>query len=81
MVKPSEQWAAAGELRRRLLVAFEDAGIEIPFPHRVVIARSEGSTGPDSGPVAGADGAPGDASGPLPGGEQEPSRGKSRDLP
>lgn len=41
MVKPSEQWAVAGELRRRLLVAFDEAGIEIPFPHRVVIARSE----------------------------------------
>jgi len=47
MVKPSEQWAVAGELRRRLLVAFEKAGIEIPFPHRVVIARTEGPQRPD----------------------------------
>lgn len=38
-VRASEQWAAAGELRRRLLAAFETAGIEIPFPHRVVISR------------------------------------------
>ncbi len=37
-VRASEQWAAAGELRRRLLVAFSDAGIEIPFPHRVMIS-------------------------------------------
>ncbi|MCJ7709559.1 MAG: mechanosensitive ion channel family protein [Chloroflexi bacterium] len=38
-VRASEQWAAAGELRRRLLVAFNEAGIEIPFPHRVMISR------------------------------------------
>jgi len=38
-VRAAEQWAAAGELRRRLLAAFDAAGIEIPFPHRVVISR------------------------------------------
>jgi moderate conductance mechanosensitive channel len=38
-VRASEQWAAAGELRRRILAAFEAAAIEIPFPHRVVISR------------------------------------------
>ncbi len=38
-VRAAEQWAVAGELRRRLLDAFEANGIEIPFPHRVVIAR------------------------------------------
>jgi moderate conductance mechanosensitive channel len=36
-VRASEQWAAAGELRRRLLSAFGEAGIEIPFPHRVIV--------------------------------------------
>lgn len=35
-VLPGEQWAVAGEFRKRLLVAFEKEGIEIPFPQRVV---------------------------------------------
>lgn len=34
--KPLEQWSVTGELRRRIKVAFEDAGIEIPFPQQVV---------------------------------------------
>ena len=34
--KPIEQWAVAGELRKRLKIAFDKAGIEIPFPQRVV---------------------------------------------
>ena len=38
-VRAAEQWAVAGELRRRLLVAFAANDIEIPFPHRVVIGR------------------------------------------
>ena len=38
-VRAAEQWAVAGELRRRLLAAFAEKGIEIPFPHRVVISR------------------------------------------
>ena len=38
-VRATEQWAAAGELRRRLLAAFAEEGIEIPFPHRVVLTR------------------------------------------
>jgi small conductance mechanosensitive channel len=42
-VRASEQWAVAGELRRRLLTAFAGAGIEIPFPHRVVISRDGGA--------------------------------------
>jgi small-conductance mechanosensitive channel len=53
MVRASEQWAAAGELRRRLLVAFTESGIEIPFPHRVIISRAEdGGDGPPPAPVA-----------------------------
>jgi small-conductance mechanosensitive channel len=42
-VLPGEQWGVAGELRRRILRAFASAGIEIPFPHRVVIRRGDGS--------------------------------------
>ena len=32
-VKPMNQWPVAGELRRRLKQAFDDEGIEIPYPH------------------------------------------------
>lgn len=35
-VQPGEQWAVAGEYRRRLKKAFEKNGIEIPFPQRVI---------------------------------------------
>ena len=39
LVRASEQWAAGGELRKRLLAAFETHGIEIPRPQRVVLSR------------------------------------------
>jgi small conductance mechanosensitive channel len=39
-VRAADQWAAAGEFRRRILAAFGEHGIEIPFPHRVVISRA-----------------------------------------
>jgi small conductance mechanosensitive channel len=35
-VEPNEQWAVAREMRKRLKVAFDEAGIEIPFPQRTV---------------------------------------------
>ena len=35
-VEPAEQWATAREIRRRLKKAFDDEGIEIPFPQRTV---------------------------------------------
>ena len=34
--KPSEQWAVTGELRKRIKIAFDKEGIEIPFPQVVV---------------------------------------------
>lgn len=34
--RPLEQWAVAGELRKRLKEAFDKEGIEIPFPQVVV---------------------------------------------
>lgn len=42
MVRAQEQWAAGGELRKRLLAAFATHGIEIPRPQRVVLARDPG---------------------------------------
>jgi small conductance mechanosensitive channel len=35
-VEPGEQWAVSREIRKRLKVAFDEAGIEIPFPQRTV---------------------------------------------
>ena len=34
--KPLKQWDVAGDLRKRLKIAFDKEGIEIPFPQRVV---------------------------------------------
>jgi small conductance mechanosensitive channel len=34
--KPLKQWEVSGELRKRLKIAFDHEGIEIPFPQRVV---------------------------------------------
>ena len=38
-VRAAEQWSTAGELRKRLLAAFRQHGIEIPRPQRVVLSR------------------------------------------
>ena len=35
-VEPSEQFAVAREVRRRLKIAFDEEGIEIPFPQRTI---------------------------------------------
>lgn len=39
--KPGKQWEVARALRERIKVAFDESGIEIPFPHRVVISASK----------------------------------------
>ena len=39
--KPLKQWAVAGELRKRLKIAFDKENIEIPFPQIVVWPRGE----------------------------------------
>jgi small conductance mechanosensitive channel len=44
-VQAAQQWAVAGELRKRILAAFVRERIEIPFPHRVIVNRSEGGAG------------------------------------
>jgi len=46
-VRAPDQWSAAGELRKRLLVAFHEHGIEIPRPQRVVLARDQAGS-PDA---------------------------------
>ena len=46
MVRAIDQWAAGGELRKRLLAAFTDNGIEIPRPQRVILARDPDGAGP-----------------------------------
>jgi small-conductance mechanosensitive channel len=50
--KPIKQWEVTGELRKRLKKAFDDEGIEIPFPHRVMVTRGAKAT---DIPEAGAD--------------------------
>lgn len=52
-VRAADQWAAAGEFRRRILAAFAAESIEIPFPHRVMITRP-GSAEASAGEAAGA---------------------------
>lgn len=43
---PGAQWEVARELRRRILLAFREAGIEIPYPQRVVHHRGEAGARP-----------------------------------
>jgi moderate conductance mechanosensitive channel len=51
-VRASEQWAAGGEFRKRLLQAFAGNGIEIPRPHRVMFSSEGGATAvPPGGPT------------------------------
>jgi small conductance mechanosensitive channel len=39
--KPLKQWEITGELRKRLKIAFDREGIEIPFPQRVIHLTKE----------------------------------------
>ena len=51
--EPAEQWAVAREVRKRLKDAFDDEGIEIPFPQRTVWlhqANEPSSTTPSDPP-------------------------------
>ncbi len=45
-VKPGEQYAAERDLRQRLKRAFDERGIEIPFPQRTVHVLTEASDSP-----------------------------------
>jgi small conductance mechanosensitive channel len=62
-VKPMEQWAVERELRLRIKVAFDRAGIEIPYPRRVYIQGGGLGRGP-----AGEPGGPGERGTLEPGG-------------
>lgn len=42
--KPIKQWEVMGELRKRIKKAFDDEGIEIPYPHRVIVTRGAKAT-------------------------------------
>jgi len=46
---PGAQWDVARELRRRILLAFRAAGIQIPYSQRVVHHRGEASSGQRDG--------------------------------
>lgn len=54
-VRAAEQWAVGGELRKRILAAFAANGIEIPFPHRVIVNRASGPP-PEADPTQSATG-------------------------
>ena len=45
--RPLKQWEVTGELRRRIKVAFDKEGIEIPFPQRVIyhVNKQAGESG------------------------------------
>jgi moderate conductance mechanosensitive channel len=53
-VRAPDQWAAAGELRKRLLAAFHEHGIEMPRPQRVILAREPGGPPTPDDTLAGA---------------------------
>ncbi|MBW3547639.1 MAG: mechanosensitive ion channel family protein [Actinobacteria bacterium] len=40
--RPADQWKVMRELRQRMKQAFDEEGIEIPFPQRTVWVRSDG---------------------------------------
>lgn len=47
-VRPPYQWEIARDLRRRIKRRFDERGIEIPFPYRVMISKNdEGKQEPD----------------------------------
>jgi moderate conductance mechanosensitive channel len=50
-VRAADQWSAAGDLRRRLLAAFKDHGIEMPGSQQVFLSRdADGALQPDLAP-------------------------------
>ena len=70
---PLEQWKVARELRRRLKEAFDEEGIEIPFPQRALWIRSD----PDAAPTPVTDPPPGSVTPPT---AEPPSGGADSSL-
>ncbi len=56
-VVPAQQWAVTGEIRKRILSRFASEGIEIPFPHRVVITHAGGEEAAEANGAEHEDGA------------------------
>lgn len=48
---PGEQWAISRDLRRRIKVALDEAGIEMPYPQRTVWLRNQGDQPPPPEPM------------------------------
>jgi small conductance mechanosensitive channel len=48
-VRPAEQWAVAGELRKRILAAFAAEGIQVPYPRQVMVSAGPAAGGPARG--------------------------------
>ncbi|MBA7668809.1 hypothetical protein ES703_76925 [subsurface metagenome] len=52
--RPMKQWDVMGELRRRIKRAFDDEGIEIPWPHvKLYMGKEEGMVVPPAKPAKG----------------------------
>jgi len=49
---PLRQWDVGRELRRRIKIAFDERGIEIPYPHRVVVVSGGSGAGAALAPGA-----------------------------
>ncbi|MGF1595919.1 MAG: mechanosensitive ion channel family protein [Acidimicrobiales bacterium] len=50
---PAEQWVVARELRLRIKEAFDEAGVEMPFPQRTLWIRHADGDAPDERPDVG----------------------------
>jgi len=50
-VRAADRWQATGELRKRILGAFREHGIEIPHPQRVIVGVPPAQAGREGGPT------------------------------
>ena len=48
--QPLRQWEVARELRKRIKTAFDGEGIEIPYPHHVLLRRADEPSAPSAPP-------------------------------
>jgi len=64
--RPSKQWVVMRALRRRLKLAFQQAGIEIPYPQRTVWIRHADGDGADAEVAEPAEAPPAGAEPPAP---------------